>query len=187
MTDELIPEKRDRRRGLKKPLIFAIGIAVGISLLFWRYSINIPMWLVRAAAADRGDIYLGKTNGIQNRVLVQAARGYLHDIPQSQLANTLLTSAQFQSLGISLDAKWFARHAPDSVTYDPFAPGTQGNFIVTWFYRPGCQRVVGKTSRGASDWFDLKGAPCFGGFAVSVYMEPNLRLTDVKIVPLVGK
>jgi hypothetical protein len=188
MDTESIPEKRDRRRGLKKPLIFVIGIVVGVSLLYWRYSINIPLWLVRATAADRSDIYLGKTNGIPNRALVQSARGYLHDIPQSQLANKLLSSAQFESLGIQLDAAWFARHRPDSVTYDPFAPETRGNFIVTWIYHPGCQRVLGKTSfRGVADWFDLKGSPCYGGYAVSIYMAPNLRLTDIKIDALAGK
>lgn len=177
----------DRRRGLKKPLIFLIGVMVGVAIWRWRYVVNIPIWLYRAHFADYTDLYKGTTNGLSNQSLVQTAREYVKQFTQVEVSGKPENAVRMQAAGISLNAKWFASHHPETVDFDPFTPPKAGHFGVTWIYAPGCQRVVKRIpAQPGPDWYDLKGDPCYGTYAVSVWMSPQLKPISIKIVPIVG-
>jgi len=164
--------------------VFAIGLVIGIVGWYFRAYVNAPVWVLRALWADHSDIYLGKTNGMPNRALVDAARQYLKQFTQIEVNGKTISASQFETLGIYLKPAWFFRHHPDSVDYNPFAPADQGNFTVTWTYAPGCQSVIKKISNDPrSNWFDIKGQPCFGTYSVAVFMAPNLKLTKIRLRP----
>ena len=177
--------QRDRRRlpGSGKWLVIVLAIAI-LSSLFtwkWRYVLYAPQWAVRALWADHTDLYLGKTNGIPNLQIVQQARNYLTQMDQVDPSGNFTMPETLRPLDIRLKAAWFQRHHPDNLDYNPFLSQTHGNFIVSWLYVPGCERMVWKPSKSDTDWYDVQGQPCYAVCAVSVLMAPNLRLTTIKL------
>jgi hypothetical protein len=177
----------ERRRGVKKPVIFILGIALGIGCWLGRhYAINTPLWLYRASMADQSDLYAGKTNGIANRDIVIAARNYLAQFQAIEVAGKSITASELGNLGITIDPAWFNHHHPIAVDTNPFSPNSQDAFIVSWVYAPGCQKITRRVeSKPGSDWFNLKGQPCYGTHTVSVSMTSDLRLTRIRLSPKV--
>ncbi len=150
-------------------------VLLTLGLWKWRYVVNAPIWAVRAQAADRSDLYKGKTNGIPNRELVQTARSYLLQINQFDASGNILKADTFQGLGIPLNVSWFVKHHPEVVDYNPFLPSGTGPFLISWQYAPGCQKTLHKSLRSDTDWYDLQGLPCFGAY-VNVRMDSSLKL-----------
>lgn len=165
----------------------ALGVFVTLFLVAgiwnWRYLVYEPVWLVRAHYADRSDLYLGKINNLSNLQLVQQARNYLSDLNRTDASGNLTSPEPFRAQGIHISTKWFERHPPDSVDFNPFEPSGQGSYSVSWRYFPGCQQTIGNSLKTRSDWFDRKGQPCSPVCLVSVFMDPNLKLTAVRLTP----
>jgi len=145
----------------------------------WRFLLHAPGWLVRRQAADRSDLYLGKTNGIPNRSLVDQARNYLSDVDHVDGSGNITTPEALRPLGVHLDMAWFRHHAPDSVDFNPFL--SDGRFVVSWLYYPGCQKTITPSLRTDTDWYNLRGRPCFPLCRVSVRMASDLKLTTIKL------
>jgi len=146
----------------------------------WRYVVYGPAYLARAHWADRSDLYLGKTNAIPNRILVEQARTYLTDIDHVDASGNITAPEALRPLNVHLDMAWFKNHVPDRVDFNPFI-SPEGRFVVTWLYYPGCQKTVWKSPRVDTDWYNVRGRPCFPVCRVSVLMAPSLRMTDITV------
>jgi len=167
------------------------GVKSGLLVLFlgtllwqWRTVVYGPLWLVRAHYADHGDIYLGSTNGVENRDLTLRARNYLAQINQLDGSGNI-TPEELRAAGIHIDLDWFKDHRPESVTYNPFYE--KGNFVVTWPYVPTCQRAKSSATPTGSRWYDRKGRACPVICNLSVYMAPDFQLNSIKIDPPINQ
>jgi len=177
-------ESNRPRRNWKGFLGKALLLTVLAGLLWqWRVVVYGPVWLARAHRADKSDFYLGSTNGISNRFLVLQARNYLTDMDHLDGSGNVTAPESLRPLGVHLDMAWFRHHAPDAVDFNPFLQ-TGGKFVVSWLYMPGCQKVIWKGSRTDTDWYSLRGRPCFPLCRVSIVMNPDLHLSSVSINPL---
>jgi hypothetical protein len=145
----------------------------------WNFIIHAPVWLWRARASDRSDFYLGSTNAIPNKRLVQQARSYLTDVDSVDASGNLSDPESLRSLGGHLDMAWFRRHAPDVVDYNPFI--SDGRYAISWLYYPGCQKAIHSSVRTDTDWYTLRGRPCYPLCRLSVRMTPDLRLSSIKL------
>jgi hypothetical protein len=154
-------------------------IVASVLIWQWRLIAHAPVWLVRRQAADRSDLYLGHTNGIPNRNLVEQARNYLTDVDHVDASGNVTAPEALRPLGVHLDMAWFRHHAPDSVDFNPFL--SDGRFVVSWLYYPGCQKTIKPSLRTDTDWYSLRGRPCFPLCKVSVRMDSDLRLTTIKL------
>jgi hypothetical protein len=159
----------------KVVLLLALGI------LIWQrnFVIHAPVWYVRSHWADRSDFYLGSTNGVPNRNLVQQARNYLTDVDHVDASGNITTPEALKPLGIRLNMAWFRHHAPDRVDYNPFI--SDGRYVVSWLYYPGCQKTIRPALLSDTDWFNMRGTPCYPLCQVTVRMNPDLRLTSIKM------
>lgn|GEM_PF-5829547 len=169
----------------KRFMLAVIVLLSGLLLWEWKYVVNAPIWLARATHRDRSDIYKGKTNGFSNRELVLQARAYLTQINQLDASGNITSPESMRPLGVTIDVKWFQHHAPDSVDFNPF-DASGGSYIISWRYVPGCQKAVWKPAKSTTDWYDLKGQPCYGLCWVSIVMTSDHRLNAVKIRPLLN-
>ena len=174
--EESVPPPRSFRLPIAKAIIL-----VAACVLFWQrnFLLHAPVWLVRAHWADRSDFYLGSTNGIPNRKLVQQARNYLTDIDHVDASGNVTAPESLRTLGVHLDMAWFRRHVPDSVDFNPFL--SDGRFVVSWLYYPGCQKTIRPSLRTDTDWYSLRGRPCFPLCRLSVRMMADLRLSSIKL------
>src|ERR1700760_4905253 len=100
----------DRRRGFRKGTILFIGVLLGLALWEWRYMINGPIWLYRAAHADSTPLYQGSTNSVRNLDLVNTARGYIRQFTQIDVNGRRMSNEEFRATGVRLDPGWFDRH-----------------------------------------------------------------------------
>jgi len=173
----LTPEQR----WLKRLFVGILVIGLGLMMWKWRTVVYGPLWLVRAHAADRGDIYIGRTNGVSNRELTMRARAYLSDVNQLDTSGNI-TPVELKALGETVDLSWFKAHHPETVTFNPFV-APKGSFIVTWRYFPGCQKSLHGVAKPETMWFDKQGRPCGAVCNLSVMMAPDFRLTGVKVDP----
>ena len=55
---------------------------------------------------------------------------------------------------------------------------------MTWRYFPGCQQTIHSSLKTQTDWFDRQGQPCSPVCLVTVFMAPNLKLTTIKLTPI---
>ena len=155
----------------------------GLLIWQWRYVVYAPVWWARAHWADKSDLYLGKTNGISNQTLVEQARNYLTDIDHVDASGNITAPESLRLEGVHLTMSWFRQHIPDRVDFNPFiAPG--GRFVVTWLYMPGCQKTVWKSPRLDTDWYSLRGRPCYPVCRLSVVMNSDLKLTTFALTPI---
>lgn len=169
------------QRALKRVFMAGLVLVLGAMMWKWRTVIYGPMWLIRAHAADRGDIYIGRTNGVSNRELTMRARAYLTDVNQLDASGNI-TPVELRAMGEHIDLSWFKTHHPETVTFNPFmAP--KGSFIVSWLYVPGCQKSMRGVAKPGTQWFDKEGRPCGPICNLSVMMAPDFRLTAVKVDP----
>jgi hypothetical protein len=174
------------RRAIQATSHSKIGIGLSILLLGlcvwqWRAFVYGPVWLVRHYAADHGDVYLGRTNGVSNRELTQRARVFLGDINRLDASGNI-TPDDLKQLGVMVDLDWFKAHRPERVTFNPFV--TPGEFVVSWTYAPGCEQTLSATSRTGSHWQDNRGFLCTPASMLSVFMSPDFRLNTIRIDPL---
>jgi len=174
---------RSTRTGKIVALLAAV-VVLSAGVWKWRYVVYGPVWLARASWADHTDLYTGKTNGIPNKDLAWQARNYLAQIKTSDVAGNLMAPEALRETGNHLQVSWFKKHHPDIVDYNPFVSAADGNFVVSWLYVPGCQKAVWKSSRTDADWYDAQGQPCYGICKVSVFMDPHLKLTALKLDPV---
>ena len=152
VTEPLLERREGDRRhsgGLRRMLthpmaLFIFLMTLGVLAWQWRYVVYEPLWLVRSHSADRSDFYMGKTNGIANKALVQQARNYLTDVDHLDASGNITSPENLRLQDVHLSIPWFIRHAPDSVDFNPFIkPG--GRYVVSWLYVPGCQKTVWKS------------------------------------------
>ena len=176
-------EVRSTRAGKIVALLAAVAL-LSAGAWKWRYVVHGPVWLARAVWADHSDLYAGKTNGIPNKEVVWQARNYLSQLKEIDTGGNLMAPEALRAAGVHLQVSWFKKHAPDVVDYNPFVSAAAGNFVVAWLYVPGCQKAVWKSSRTDADWYDAQGQPCYGVCKVSVFMDPHLKLTALKLDPL---
>jgi len=165
-------------------ILLVLCAAVGIWK--WRYVVYGPAWVVRSRFADKSDLYEGKRNNLGNLQIVQQARNYLSDLNRIDASGNLTSPEALRTQGIRISEKWFERHHPDSVEFNPFAPTTEGNYAVTWRYFPGCQETLRTSLKTRTDWFDRQGQPCSPACLLTVFMDPQLKLRTVKITPTLG-
>ena len=168
------------RRSSRQPFFKAIIlITAGVLIWQWRFLTHAPIWLVRRQVADRSNLYQGHTNGIPNKSLVDQARNYLTDVDHVDASGNLTAPEALRPLGVHLDMAWFRHHAPDNVDFNPFL--SDGRFVVSWLYYPGCQKTIKPSLRTDTDWYNLRGRPCFPLCRVSVRMGSDLKLTTIKL------
>jgi hypothetical protein len=165
--------------------IFLAAVLITLSLLGWQWRLvaYAPVWLIRANRADHSDLYTGSTNGISNRTLVEQARNYLSDIDHVDASGNLTVPEALRPLGVHLAMSWFRHHAPDSLEFNPFK-GPKGAFTVSWNYVPGCQEALWASAGSDTDWYSLRGRPCYPICRLSIVMAPDLRLTSMALNPL---
>lgn len=197
MTEPLHPDRRieERRRTSflesirsthpgKVIAFLAMAGILAAGAWKWRYVVYGPVWMARAAWADHTDLYDGNTNGIPNKDLVWQARNYLSQVKAMDSGGNIVAPEILREQGVHLSVSWFKRHAPELLDFNPFMPASEGNYVVSWLYVPGCQKAVWKSSRTDADWYDAQGQPCYGVCKVSVYMDPHLKLTVIKLDPI---